>query len=329
MEYFRMALPLMTKQATGVNPVSYAVWYEYVSTENPALRHAVDVHLAQHGPLDEAGTEALFRRHIADFDAQTAAKVADGAQRVLAGMAESASAAGGQTEQYSLSLSRLAAQLAGARPNPLLQQVITDTEATHTAIKALQQQLEDSGREIASLREEVRRARRESMVDSLTGLPNRRAFDQRLTAAIALAEVGAGAAPPCLVIADIDHFKQINDRYGHSFGDQVLRAVAKVLESQTPDHSLAARIGGEEFALLLPGTSLQAALTLADKIRTTISQARIRRAGQTDLAARITLSFGLAAWRPDDDADALLERADQALYEAKQQGRDRVVMARR
>jgi diguanylate cyclase len=130
------------------------------------------------------------------------------------------------------------------------------------------------------------------------------------------------------VTADIDHFKQINDRWGHSFGDQVLRAVSKVLEDLVPDNALAARIGGEEFALLLPNTSLQAAMVLAEKVRSTIGNARIRRAGQADLQTRITLSLGIAAWHDGEDADALLDRSDKALYEAKAQGRDRVVLAR-
>ncbi|MEO8297268.1 MAG: GGDEF domain-containing protein [Burkholderiales bacterium] len=329
MEYFRMALPLMTKQATPVHPVSYAVWYGYVSAENPALRSAVDRQLRESGPLDEAGTESLYRRYVAEFDPDKAQGVADGFTRVLTGMAESASAAGDQTARYGTSLSRLSEQLGVADPaRPALHEVITGTQQTQAMISALQQRLDDSTREISALRDEVRRARRESLIDSLTGLSNRRAFEQKLAAAIALAEVGAGGAPPVLVLADIDHFKRINDGYGHTFGDQVLRAVAKVLESLMPDHAMAARIGGEEFALLLPATSLQTAMTLAENVRTKIGASRIRRGGQADAQARVTISLGIAGWREGDDGNDLLDRADKALYQAKSKGRDCVMLAR-
>ena len=89
-EHLRMALPLMSRQLSALHPVSYAVWYCYVSGESPELRQAVDQHLARHGQLDESATQALFCRHVAEVDPQTAQRVADGFQKVLSGMAESA-----------------------------------------------------------------------------------------------------------------------------------------------------------------------------------------------------------------------------------------------
>ncbi len=308
--------------------MSYALWYSYVSGDSPELRQAVDQQIARHGQLDEAATYGLYRRHVAEVDPQTAQRVADGFQKVLSGMAESAALAGDQTERFGHSLSRLSEQLEDCSQPPDLQEMQATTREMQRAVARLQQRLDDSRREIAMLRDEVRRARHESLVDGLTGLANRRAFDQRL--AVLLAEQQAGGpsqlAAPCLLLTDIDHFKRINDSYGHAFGDQVIRAVAQVLQRHVPAAGLAARIGGEEFALLLPPVTLDEAGGLAEKVRATIAASRIRRHGESDALARVTVSLGLAPYRRGESAREFLDRADQALYASKESGRDRVTV---
>jgi diguanylate cyclase len=326
-EYFRLALPLMTKQAAGLHPISYAVWYGYVSGDNPNLRLEVDKQLLGNGGvLDEARTQTLFWKFVAETDPDAADKMTDGVDRVLHGMAESAALAGTETARYGSTLTRLSGQM-GTDTNPLLRELLDTTAHMQRAIEQLQKRLDESQVEIKSLRDDLERTRRESLLDSLTGLANRRAFEQRLQVLVAQAEAGAAGAPPCLVLADIDHFKRINDRFGHGFGDQVIRAVAQVLKAQTPEHAMAARIGGEEFALLLPAASLQASQVLAEKVRQTVGASRIRRHGQTDTQTRVSLSLGVAGWKAGVNAAELIERADRALYEAKNGGRDCVRLA--
>lgn len=327
-EYLRMALPLMSKQAAALHPVSYSVWYEYVAGENTRLRAAVDRQLAQEGQLDEASIHTLYRRHVADVDPQTAQRVADGFQRVLTGMAESAALAGDQTARFGSSLSRLTAELGETEATPALQEVMSSTRDMQQAVARLQQRLDESRQEISMLRDEVRRARHDSLIDGLTGLANRRAFDQRLAVCLATSDA-AGAQEqrqPCLLLTDIDHFKRINDSYGHVFGDQVIRAVAQVLQRHVPQAGLAARIGGEEFALLLPPVTLDEAGGLAEKVRATIAASRIRRQGDADALARVTVSLGVAPHRRGESAREFLDRADQALYASKEAGRDRVTV---
>ena len=181
--------------------------------------------------------------------------------------------------------------------------------------------------------------RQDSLVDALTTLANRRAFDRRLASCLAADVAVLGGlpqgAPVSLLMIDIDHFKRVNDSYGHSFGDQVLRAVAQVLKALTPDGGMAARVGGEEFALLLPGVGLAPARALAEKVRATVAASRVRRKGG-DADEHITVSLGVAQYLQgnpgrgvvaDEPAASFLERADRALYAAKQAGRDRVVVA--
>lgn len=157
--------------------------------------------------------------------------------------------------------------------------------------------------------------------DALTGLNNRRAFDERLEAEIA--RFDRYRRPFALVMMDIDHFKAVNDRYGHDAGDEVLRHVGRMIASSLRDVDVAARFGGEEFALLLPETDKSDAIEIAERIR--------RRIGATSVSWRgeeisVTSSAGVAPI-PERNVEVanVLRVADQLLYEAKRQGRNRVV----
>jgi diguanylate cyclase len=334
-DYLRQALPLMSKQAAALHPISYAVWYDYVAKRSPALRTEVDAHLAKHGQLDEASTEALFRKHIAEIDPRDAQKVADGFQRILSGMASSAAEAGDQTARYGDKLARLNDILTAEDPQQTAQtpeavaDILQGTLEMNAAMVSLQRSLESSQREINVLREEVLRARNDSLVDSLTGLANRRAFDQQLAVCLASAQMAPQGAPklaPLLVTTDIDHFKRINDTYGHGFGDQVLRAVAQVLKACAGKDVMAARVGGEEFAILLPGGMLAEATTLAEKIRSAVSRCRIRRQGVDETLANVTVSLGVTAYQIGEEVREFIDRADRALYASKTAGRNRVTV---
>ena len=343
-ELLRKALPLMSKQAAALHPMSYAVWYAYVDDAGSPLHQALDAHLAAHGTLDEAATEAMYRRYLADPQDAAAEQMAEGLNRLIDGMQASASAAGNETARYGHSLERLSAALGPDEPSTAPPAALTEvrehTAKMGAALSLLQRQLTESQREIDQLRDEVRHARQESLVDALTGLGNRRAFDRQLSACLAADVVGLRLADPpapvCLVMVDIDRFKRVNDTYGHAFGDQVLRAVAQVMKAMAPEGSLAARVGGEEFALLLPGMALDQARTLAEKLRVTVAASRIRRKGSADAAERVTISLGLALYGSrsgsatsgaDESPAEFQERADRALYAAKQGGRDRVELA--
>ena len=165
----------------------------------------------------------------------------------------------------------------------------------------------------------VRRLEEAARTDTLTALPNRRAFDERL--AIELSRTNRTDQPLALLIGDIDGFKSLNDRFGHAAGDQALTALGRVLVEECRVIDMPARIGGEEFAVLLPATSGADAVVTADRLRAAVS-------GIHDGSGRpLTMSFGVAVHPPyGDSADALLRAADRALYTAKAEGRDRTVL---
>ncbi|WP_206859534.1 ligand-binding sensor domain-containing diguanylate cyclase [Lysobacter changpingensis] len=176
-------------------------------------------------------------------------------------------------------------------------------------------------RERAQLLERVRRQavayERQAREDALTGLPNRRRFDEVLTRDMAVAQ--RAGHPLCLALIDLDHFKRINDTHSHAVGDAVLREAAIRLAGGSRAADLLARLGGEEFALLLPDTTLDEAITILERLQETFER-HATWAGVAGL--RVTFSVGVAACRFDDTPARLLERADAAMYRAKNQGRN-------
>jgi diguanylate cyclase (GGDEF)-like protein len=155
--------------------------------------------------------------------------------------------------------------------------------------------------------------------DGLTGLANKRYLLEFLEREASRAR--RHARPLCFAIADIDHFKRVNDSHGHLAGDKVLEAVARVFRAEIRQDELAARYGGEEFAFVLPETDLAGGRAFCDRVRLAVEASEI---GLEAQRLRVTLSLGLAPFQPDDDSEALIARADARLYAAKQAGRNRV-----
>ena len=176
--------------------------------------------------------------------------------------------------------------------------------------------------ESAQLSERLATVREAATRDALTGCFNRAAFDERLVEEHA--RWLRTPEPLSLLIGDIDWFKVVNDTYGHPVGDKVLRAVATVLQRGIRVSDFLARYGGEEFVLLLPATTLDGAKSLAENLRSSIARTRFLHQGRR---VRMSMSFGVAEFAAGGTAAAVLERADQALYQAKAAGRNQVMAA--
>ncbi len=162
----------------------------------------------------------------------------------------------------------------------------------------------------------------EALTDGLTGMHNRRYFDDAMNEY--LDQFRKIDKPIGLMILDLDHFKKVNDTYGHDVGDEVLRQIARCLQEFTRYHDVVARLGGEEFAVVAPNMSRESLFKLADRIRYAISSLNIK-SGNVQL--RVTMSIGLAIWDHKETAEELYKRADMQLYQAKRTGRNRVCAA--
>jgi diguanylate cyclase len=236
-------------------------------------------------------------------------------------------AAAGSASTYSASLSNVTNELIGAKDRDGLRQIVESLVATANEMKqnneALEQRLTASKEEINQLQEHLAVVRTESLTDPLTGLANRKHFDERLAGSIEEANERSEALS--LVMVDIDHFKAFNDTWGHLTGDQVLRLVAMSLKQNVKGQDTAARYGGEEFGVILPNTVLRAALTVADHVRRAVMSKELMKRSTGQNLGRVTISLGVATMHKGDTVQTLIARADACLYAAKRNGRNRVI----
>ncbi len=188
--------------------------------------------------------------------------------------------------------------------------------------RQLQQQVEKMELESRQLRHKLDENRQKLMYDRLTGARSRLAYDEMMEQELSRWERYRDGFS--LAVLDIDHFKRINDRFGHAVGDKALQIVAKMMLKTIRKTDFLFRTGGEEFVLLLPRTPLDRATPVVEKIRASVGDANFR---YKDERVVISLSAGVTEVQPGDDAGSLFERADRALYEAKRQGRDRLVVS--
>ncbi|NNM01529.1 MAG: diguanylate cyclase [Gammaproteobacteria bacterium] len=326
----RQAVPLMAKHAVAVTPHNYAVWYSYVEGNKPGLNAEIDQRIAAGEPFDEA----FIARLHADYFEAPEKEALQAAHRSLRAMAEtimsSLTKAGGQVAAYEASLNEHAAEMSADMPadklHGMVESLISSTRDMQTGTESLSRDLEESKREAETLREELQQARHEALTDPLTGLANRAGFDQFV--AELRADDDMAEQRHALLIADIDKFKSVNDNYGHLLGDKVIKLIADTLKNMTKGKDMASRFGGEEFVLLLPATTVDGAETLAEMIRSAVEKARVVKPKTGESVGQITISLGVTDLSLDEDLDAVIERADKALYFAKNNGRNRVELFR-
>jgi diguanylate cyclase len=236
-------------------------------------------------------------------------------------------AAAGSATTYSERLNIASEKLAQASDGDALRTVIEHlvqgAKEMEGNNKKLEARLASSRQEIQQLQQNLETVRTESLTDPLTTLSNRKFFDQALAKHIA--EAKEKNEPLSLLMADIDHFKSFNDKYGHLTGDQVLRLVALSVKQNVKGRDIAARYGGEEFVIALPSTALQSAITVADHIRRAVMTKELMKRSSGERLGRVTISIGAAVLRPSDTSQLLIERADKCLYAAKRHGRNRVI----
>ncbi len=185
-------------------------------------------------------------------------------------------------------------------------------------VQQLSGRLREVERESGELRQRLSQERSAAATDALTGIPNRLAYDERIEQEYKRWK--RLPQPLTLVVADVDFFKKVNDSYGHKAGDKVLVTIAQLLSKQIRESDLLARYGGEEFVIVMPGASAAAAFEVADKLRMAVDQTPFHYHGTR---VPVTVSCGVAQFRDDDTPDTVFERADAALYRAKQNGRNR------
>ncbi|MFM9885163.1 MAG: GGDEF domain-containing protein [Burkholderiales bacterium] len=326
-ELLRLALPLMSKHGSAYHPISYAIWYQHVSYRIPELNAELSGFIENGGKLTEDTTHRLYQQHVAGAAERGIARVNGDVDRMLGDVAGSMAITHGKTSEYASTLEAFVSTLSSDfavsdEIRDRIGSVLKATKDTGDFVNLLCSMIEDRRREVIRLREELERTRDEALQDALTGISNRRGFVASLEGLSA--QSVRDRSELCLLMVDIDRFKNINDTYGHLFGDRVIRSVAQTLQASVKGRDVAARYGGEEFAVLLPTTPIKGAVALAEAIRAQIEKTKIKRLDKDESVEGITVSIGSTVYRPNEPLAEFINRADKALYAAKSAGRNRV-----
>lgn len=325
--YALSALKLMDGHKIVPNPTNYTIWYAYASGARPDLNGAIDELLQTDKEFTDEHARELFRRYFTfesenDELKETGERIETAVNQVL----EYFSSAQTDATQFGETLADVSEELAKPHNSEevghLVRSIMTETQQMVKKSADLEKQIAASSEEVHQLREHLTEVRREAMTDPLTGLANRKCFDTRLAAGAEDAQENESCMS--LLIADIDHFKQFNDQFGHPIGDKVLRIVSRSLREGLKGRDTSARYGGEEFAIILPQTPLKNAAIVADQIRQSLAARQIINRQTDDNYGTVTLSIGVAEYRYGEPLTELIRRADDALYRAKNGGRNRV-----
>lgn len=304
-------------------PVNYSVIYLYISNKNNLLTAAIDKKL-QHGELITADFIAdLFKRYVS-FSQQVENTVLSPFKETLSKTLDQISQQVSNEVKSTQNLQKLDKLLTNTEHHKSIEHIvgylfktINNTKAQH---QALSKELSTSQQEINRLKDKLASSREEALVDSLTGLLNRRGCDDKLQA---LSFTGMHSS----LAIDIDHFKKVNDDFGHFVGDKVIQRIAKTIQSHVSEHDLAVRFGGEEFLVIMTNKSIPEAKRVAENIRLSVSKLKLVQKETNTQLPPITVSIGIAQNSNMPDWTSLFEQADSALYRAKNSGRNCCICA--
>ncbi|MBL4693695.1 MAG: GGDEF domain-containing protein [Magnetovibrio sp.] len=327
-EYGQGSLGEMAKRKIPATPDNFAVWYTHISGREPDLSRMITILEDNDQDFTEVVCTDLYNKFFSSgIDEVTLNDTTDRIEKELTRILGYVGEAGEGAAEFGDTLASAQGDILGSKDVHSLKiavtKVLTETRKMEETNKVLENQLADSTDEIGQLRDDLEDMRKEALTDALTGIANRKLFDMELRSQARDAmETGESL---CLLMLDIDHFKKFNDTFGHQTGDQVLKLLASTMTKAVKGNDIPARYGGEEFTVILPQTDLPGAKQVAESIRQRVSsKTLVNRTTKEDLG-KLTISVGVSKFEFGESLTDFLKRADQALYKAKNSGRDCVV----
>jgi len=318
-KYCDQAYARIMAEGLTPHPEAFTVLYLHYSKIAPEISKTLDILESNKQKITDSVISDLYNTHCGYHDqtetvAETTERIQTALDQVIAVLDEGNRDAGTYTEN----LAGFAGALGqGNDLSELRSMVLTIAAETRSMIehtRRLDKMLTDTSTQMASMRVHLDSVRRETITDALTGIKNRKYFDDYLReSAIRSMETGE---PLTILMTDIDFFKKFNDTWGHQTGDEVLKLVARVLSAAAKTPFAACRYGGEEFAIIMPKTPLRDAATIAEHVRAQVEKKKIIRRQTNENLGNITMSIGLSEYTPGESLVDFVHRADEALYKA-------------
>jgi diguanylate cyclase len=318
-----LALERIKALSLPADPPGYELWYAYASGRNPEMNRRINRMIEENGAPSVFDLDQIYGEYLTSSrtDAEHAStEVSREIDNIVGMLGEFILATSQDRIDCADASKRLA--LSGDRDSirAVADAIINSLRAVEVRHAAMEQRLGNAKLEMESLKQSLATTAIEATRDPVTGIANRRGFNNAIDQACERAN-GSFAALSLLMI-DIDHFKDFNDRFGHLMGDSVLGLVGVTLKQSLKGQDFAARYGGEEFAVILPDTTLRNAIAVAEHIREKILGRELRKRSTGEKLGGITVSIGVATHRPGERSRPVIERADACLYEAKRAGRN-------
>ena len=305
---------------------NYSIWYEYFMDGNQELVAELDEILSSERPFTGDLSDYLYSKYCENGIDRSSKEALYGAQEILKSIIEEIPKTNNATSDYGASLEAYSTELDKAdhlsQVLKLVKGLISDTNKMAETTSNLQTKLNDATKRAEKLKQQLVKAEGDALIDALTGLHNRKGLTLEMKELYdEYMKNGTGFS---IIMLDIDFFKKFNDTYGHQVGEQVLKIVGSTLHKSLKGGDFPARYGGEEFIVILPETKISNACIVAENIRKNIESGKRKIAKTGEKLKPITVSLGVSQMNASDTVESLIERADKALYLAKDSGRNNV-----
>jgi diguanylate cyclase len=310
------------------NPKNFQIFYAYFSEGETSLRNRMDTILPKQGIVSQVRLDQVYRDFftVKDIANEVALNVGDLVNQSLDDIISAVDGYSSSNDAFRTSLATKLNRLSEAPTNENLKTTLVQLVEENKRIKedadTLSNSLQSSRDQIGELQSDLKSALEEALLDPLTRLGNRRAMESCIDKILSELQAGELQEDCILVFSDLDHFKVINDQFGHIIGDKVLEFFAQILTENTKGKDHQFRFGGEEFAIILTGISIENAEKAVDAIRSTLNTSKLVLSNSQKTIGKVTASFGVTPFMAGDTRETLLNRADKYLYEAKASGRN-------